>query len=158
MKRWILLLFAAAACLAASVGPVSAGDTASAGYSITEYDMDVAVHENNVYTVTETIGVLFQDGPVAQHGIYRNIPVVTTLKRTIGDRQVNKTHYALITDLEISDTELGDVAYESRRDGNELEIKIGDPEVAVSGEHTYIIKYKYDVGADNITEFDDVYF
>lgn len=56
MKRWILLLFAAAACLAASVCPVSASDTASAGYSITEYDMDVAVHENNVYTVTETIG------------------------------------------------------------------------------------------------------
>ena len=158
MKRWILLLFAAAACLAASVCPVSASDTASAGYSITEYDMDVAVHENNVYTVTETIGVLFQDGPVAQHGIYRNIPVVTTLKRTIGDRQVNKTHYALITDLEISDMELGDVAYESRRAGNDLEIKIGDPDVAVSGEHTYVIKYKYDVGADNITEFDDVYF
>ena len=158
MKRWILLLFAVAACLAASVCPVSASDTASAGYSITEYDMDVAVHENNVYTVTETIGVLFQDGPVAQHGIYRNIPVVTTLKRTIGDRQVNKTHYALITDLEISDMELGDVAYESRRAGNDLEIKIGDPDVAVSGEHTYVIKYKYDVGADNITEFDDVYF
>lgn len=54
--------------------------------------------------------------------------------------------------------ELGDVAYESRRAGNDLEIKIGDPDVAVSGEHTYVIKYKYDVGADNITEFDDVYF
>lgn len=156
MKKWFISLLTAVALLAALAG-VSAQDAVSGGYSVTNYDMDIAVHENNVYTVTETIDVLFSDGLEPQHGIYRDIPVVTTFERRVGGKEVNRTSYALITDLEISDSEGGDVAFEAQREGDDYEIRIGDSDVEVTGEHTYIIKYRYDVGADNISEYDDIY-
>lgn len=124
-------------------------------FVIERYDVDILVEENNVLHITEHINVDFQNG---RHGIYREIPVVVTAQRDIEGENAQTTHYIKVKNITVSDSIYGASApFEQYREGQNLVIMIGKEKQIVRGEVNYTISYDYDIGADGIEEFDELY-
>ena len=98
--------------------PLATQDYARSGYTTKVFNVDVKVNKDYSYEFTETITVDFK---YAKHGIYRKIPIASNYK---------------IKDISV---EGGDVKVTKDRYAN---IRIGSPNSYVTGEKTYIIKYK----------------
>ncbi len=146
MKKFKVLVIAILLSLGFAVAPVSAKSTSKGGYTITKYNVDINVNENNVLDITEDISVNFSE---KRHGIFRNIPVYNKVKRN--DGSTSKVR-AKITDIAVSEQ------YSTSRDGDSLELKIGDPDLQVFGDKNYRITYKYDLGRDVLDSADEFYF
>lgn len=113
-------------------------------YTITDYDVEIDVTQNNVYHISETISVLFKE---PRHGIYRDIPT----------RYYGYSHD--ITDIKVYNPQLGMVYnYDVSNKGSGIEIKIGDADIFVEGSQIYRIDYTYDGSDDLINEYDEFYF
>lgn len=93
-------------------------DYARSGYTTKAFDVDVKVNKDYSYEFTETITVDFKS---AKHGIYRKIPIASNYK---------------IKDISV---EGGDVKVTK---DNYVNIRIGSPNSYVTGEKTYVIRYK----------------
>ena len=117
---------------------------ADTGYKIENYKVDIKVKENNVLDIKEVIDVNFLE---QRHGIIRNIPVKNKYYRD--------DHYteskAIIRNLTINDR------YTTSYSNGEYSYKIGRASEYVIGRKQYIISYSYDVGEDNIDEYDELY-
>jgi len=110
-------------------------------FVINNYHILVTLTNDQTFQVTETIQVTFS---TERHGIYRDIPLCFT---TID----GKRNRLLLYDVEVD----GFKQKLSRSDCN-LNIRIGDPDLYVDGEQTYVIHYTVDHGylyEENHTEF-----
>lgn len=126
------------------------------GYAITGYDVHVKVNENNVYDITEKISTDFAS---PKHGIYRDIPVVSQVQWEINNQKVTRTYRPKVSNISVADGSTGEpVQYQKSRDGDNLELKIGDPDQTFTGGKTYVIRYSLDVGADGVSQFDELYY
>lgn len=122
--------------LVAVLGTVSA---AGGSYEITRYDIRMEVATDNSYRITETLDVhFFQE----QHGIYRDIPTVTY-----------NGYSAFVKDIRID----GD-PYEISREGQNLRIRIGDPDRYAPQDKRYILSYRFIIGDDRLKDMDEVYY
>jgi uncharacterized membrane protein YgcG len=93
-----------------------------------------AVVRADRHLVVEEV-VTYDFGDTERHGIYRDIPV----------RYVrNGTTFLLRLNVERVMRDGQDEPYETSRDGNDLSIKIGDPDRTIVGPHTYSIRYSTD--------------
>lgn len=126
----ILLIFIAIMSFTSSV-------FADNGYYIKNYDVSIKVNEDSTYEVVEVIDVYFSEN---RHGIYRTIPTNYSNQR------------AIISDVSINSP------YATSRTMQETTYKIGDADVTLTGDMQYVISYTYDVGDDNIPEFDQFYY
>ncbi len=115
------------------------------GYEINSYDCYYKVTEDNVYHVVETIDVTFNE---YRHGIYRQIPEVNYIERLDGSKD---TIVAQVDVRSCSDE------YSDERVGNDREIKIGDPDEEIIGDHTYTIVYDVKWGNDRVDGEDEFY-
>ena len=140
-KNYIKLLFISFFLFL--IFPLSA--SASNGYTIENYEVDIKVNENNVLNVKEVIDA---DFIYEKHGIIRNIPYKNTYYRT-GKTVETK---AKIRNLKVN------APYSETKENGELKIKIGSASETITGNKQYVITYDYDVGDDNIEEYDDLYF
>ena len=120
--------------------------TSAGGYTITKYHIDINVNENNVLDITEDISVNFSE---KRHGIFRKLPVYNRVTREDGSVSKNR---AKITDIAVSEQ------YTDSREGDYLELKIGDPDRKIIGDKNYRITYKYDLGRDPLKEVDEFYY
>lgn len=118
----------------------------SSGYVIENYDIDMIVNENNVFDITETITVDFSE---EKHGIYRKIPLKNYVIRQDGTFSKNKA--------QISNISVNEKYTTSKENGYEA-IKIGDSNKTLTGVHTYIIKYTYNIGKDPLKDADELYY
>lgn len=145
------LLWLAAVCAILFFVPASAAaqddPRGSEGFYITGYDVNAVISEDNVYDVTETIGVHYTE---KKHGIIRVIPVNTEMKR-IG-RESTKVS------SRVWDVSVAGYDYSVEYDSKEVDIKIGSADRYVSGDKTYVIKYKIGFGDDGLPEVDEVYY
>lgn len=116
------------------------------GYTITSYDMDITVNENNILDITENIQVYYKD---YRHGIIRSIPLQNKVVRTDGSYTITHTKVSSIS---------CDEPYTTSISGNHLSIKIGDESKTITGEHSYTLHYSYDLGADPLKYQDEFYF
>lgn len=123
--------------------PLSA--KADDGYIIEKYNVDIKVNENNVLNVTETIDVNFS---LESHGIMRNIP----LKNRYSRKGITTETKAKIDNLEVNEQ------YSKTKEDGDLILKIGDPYETITGPKQYVISYDYDVGDDNVDQYDELYF
>ena len=119
---------------------------ASSDYVIDKYDINAVVNDDNSFVITETITAYFN---APRHGIYRKIPLRNEIVRLDGSKSHNR---AIISGIEVSE------GYTTSYSGNEMEIKIGSENTTITGEHTYVIKYIYDLGKDHVKKFDELYF
>lgn len=121
-------------------------ETQASEYTIEAYHISMIVNEDNTFDITERIEAYFN---VPKHGIYRKIPLKNSVIRRDGTRSNNK---AQISNIEISEN------YILSEEGDYKYIKIGDENSTLTGTHTYIIKYKYNIGKDPLENEDELYF
>ncbi len=119
----------------------------SVGYTITKYDIVMNVNEYNYFDITETITANFTGSE--KHGIIRSIPYYNKVYRTDGS---SSTTRAKITNISV------DNSYSTSTEDGNLKIKIGDADKVVSGNVTYVIKYRYDLRRDPLTDKDELYY
>ena len=115
-------------------------------YTINKYDIDMIVNEDNTFEITENITAYFN---IPKHGIFRKIPLRNEVTRTDGTKSKNR---ARITNIIVSE----DYVY-NIENGYKI-LKIGNEKETVTGEHSYTIKYKYDIGKDPLKNADEFYF
>src|SRR3972149_8535101 len=105
---------------------------ADEGWAIPSFEAHIEVTPDGALQISETVFANF--GGLSKHGIFRDIPVVYAL----GDK-LNRVY-----DLDVRSVTDGggrSLQYEVSREGSYLHVKIGDPNVTVSGAQTYRITY-----------------
>ena len=132
------LVFAAAVFLLAVLFAPTAGaqNYNSYDYYIKDFFVDVVANSDRSYDVTETITVVFNE---ESHGIFRDIQTVSS---------VEQYHIANINVA-------GDPFTVSER-SDYINVRIGDPDVYITGEKTYTISYTrvhYDDGEPDYDYF-----
>lgn len=115
-------------------------------YIISSYNVDITVNKNNVLDITETITARFN---IPKHGIIRTIPYLNTVTRLDGTASKN---YANISDLTVDDE------FKTKKSNGEYEIRIGSTTKTITGNKTYKIKYKYNLGKDPLKDKDELYY
>ncbi len=108
-------------------GFILANPVLAENFYIDNYEVIMDVNKNKSVQITENIEVDFFN---ASHGIYRNIPYKN----------------ASISNISVSEQHTNSYS------GNNVNIKIGDPDKYISGKHHYTIKYLYNYH-DNKNEF-----
>jgi uncharacterized membrane protein len=136
MKKFLLLVFIAIVILL----PKSGAD-AEGNFVIDSFESNVALQEDGIIQVSETINVTFS---VSSHGIYRDIPIVYQQADNV--KKFTEVNIESVTDGK------NDIRYNIERNKNNLRIKIGDPNILVLGEKQYWIVYNV---AGVIQSFDD---
>ncbi len=121
-----------------------AGGLESSARSMLPYVID----ESGTFSVTEDIIVDF--GSLERHGIFRDIPV---------EYEYDKDSNRLIdiTGISVSDG-LSPVQFEVSDEGPNRRIKIGDPDVLVSGQQRYVISYTVNDGLNPFDDHDELYW
>ena len=122
------------------------GAKADNGYYISDYNIKINVNEDNSYDITENITADFLEN---RHGIIRQIPLKNTITRNDGTKEVN---HPKITEISVNDS------YKKYHENDNLVLKIGDSDKIVTGTKDYLISYKYSIGKDKNTDFDELYF
>lgn len=98
---------------------------------VRSFDSDIQLQPDGTLDVTETIVMDF--GADQRHGIYRTLPVRF-------NRYANSYTVGLKV-LEVTDENSNDRDYTTARMGRDVKIRIGDPDVTVSGVQTYKLRY-----------------
>jgi uncharacterized membrane protein YgcG len=114
-------------------------------YLIDRYDVDVSVNENNTMDIMESIDAYFN---ISKHGIIRTIPLKNYILRLDGTTATNR---AIVDNIRVNEQFSTSVS-----DGNKV-IKIGNPDVTLTGTKTYKIDYSYNLGKDTGKEYDELY-
>ena len=137
----LLSFFAAAICLS----PQEA--RAASNFWIEDYDIQIVVNEDDTYVVTETISVHFM---LPSHGIYRSIPLRTTLDR---DGQ-KTTYFAKVEDF----TMLSGQQWVDESASRKFIARIGNAAFFADTDTVYKMRYTYDTRGDHFKGGDEVYF
>lgn len=120
----------------------------AAAEKIQSFSSDIVLLPDSSYTVTETIQYDFESAE--KHGIYRDIPV--HYKRPSGDYNVRLTIQNVTDENNIA------YPYTASGQGDDLRLKIGDPDTTITGEHTYIISYTVVRGINYFQNQDELYW
>lgn len=148
MKK-LTVFFTAVLCTVLLLLPsvsASAYSGYDSSYYIRDYDVNIDVQENNSLLVTETITAHFNR---EKHGIYRYIPLRNKVKRTDGS---SGTVRAKVKNLKVNNK------YSTSVENSDYVIKIGDEDVTLLGDQTYIISYTYEMGKDIGEGYDELYY
>ncbi|MCB9818573.1 DUF2207 domain-containing protein [Candidatus Nomurabacteria bacterium] len=113
--------------------------------TIRSFVSDITLESDGSFSVSETIVYDFEDEE--RHGIFRFIPT----KHFQESEEWFKERYLEIDNLSVS-VDGEETPFERSENVGELEVKIGDPNRTISGEHTYIINYTVEGG---LTYYDE---
>lgn len=122
--------------------------TAHAKELLSDFVVDIAIRPDGSFHVSEAITYDF--GPNDRHGIFRNIPYI--YETDIG------SYKAELTDFEVTDANGTPYIFEEERKGNNIRLKIGDPDTTIRGAHTYVIQYDVHDALLNFSSFDELYW
>jgi hypothetical protein len=120
---------------------------------IVRFSSDIVAKNDASMMVTETIEYNF--GDASRHGIYRDIPTEYVTK--LGAKQSINIKVESVTD-ESEKGYASDTPYEESSSGGVLDIKIGDPNTLVSGQHTYVIRYRVLYAFGYFDSYDELYW
>jgi uncharacterized membrane protein YgcG len=150
MKRYLRHVFAFAVLVAvlitSSIGPRRTA--AQEDWVIRSFDARYIIEESGAVGITEEITVDF--GSEQRHGIFRDIRV-----RQKYDDDSNRLYN--ITGISVTDGLLP-VQFETSEEGADLRIKIGDPDVLVSGSQRYVISYTLNGALNPFDDHDELYW
>ena len=109
---------------------------------MSSFTADYVLDAEGGATVTETIDYVFGTSSGAKHGIYRNI-VTRQAVDDPNDKSNEDTYRYYALDLESVTSPTGAPTQTQLTDqsGGQTQIRIGDPNVTVSGSETYVLKY-----------------
>ena len=116
---------------------------------IRSYDVVIEVRPDDSLRITETIDYDFGASP--RHGIFRDVPTRVRYDDTY-DRLYPLRIESVHATGASAEFETGEI------DGGRTEIKIGDPDVTVTGEHVYTIVYTIDGAMNGFRDHDELYW
>ncbi len=144
--RQILLSTFTAAALLLLLGGSAAGQ--ATGEVIHSYVVEIRILDDGDLAVTETIEYDF--GPELRHGIFRTIPTRfhhdDVYDRVYAIRDVAVESQTAPSDVEVSE------------EGGSTVIRVGDPDVEISGRHTYTLSYRVEGALNAFDEHDELYW
>lgn len=121
--------------------------TAEGEEQIDNYAVELRIEQDSSLKVTETINYDF--GENQRHGIFRNIPY---------KYKARGGNFALrISDVTVTDG-TSDQPFTTSKSGGELVLKIGDPDVYVTGNHQYVIDYTVGRAMNYFADHDELYW
>lgn len=132
------------------------------GFYYKNFRVDAVVHRDNVWDITETIDVFFEE---PRHGIYRYIPLTFSLKHDVSLDEGNEPEviqgqvvqdwqvFQYRSDVESIDVEGGASTTEDSDDNNCV-IRIGSEWSEVTGDKRYVVRYKYIYRDDRRPNYD----
>ncbi|HEU4999966.1 MAG TPA: DUF2207 domain-containing protein, partial [Lapillicoccus sp.] len=142
----LILLLATAAFVglpATAYASVPAAPAANASFDrMSSFSADYVLDKDGGATVTETIDYVFGTSSGVKHGIYRNI--VTRQEVTDDSGKTSDDtyrYYALDVESVTSPTGAPTETKLTDQSGGTTQIRIGDPDVTVSGTQTYVLTY-----------------
>lgn len=143
LVKKILLLFTTFLFFFIFLNPVFAAED----WVIEKFNSKISILNNGKVYVTETIDVDF--GQLEKHGIYRDIPIVYYTDGA-----------PVYTELSISSVSSSGstITYQTRRKGDFMEIKIGDPNRLISGRVQYQISYLVEGALKSFPDHDELYW
>ncbi|MCH8815171.1 MAG: DUF2207 domain-containing protein [Chloroflexi bacterium] len=144
--RAVTIALALGIVIIVATGPASA--SAQEGWTIVSFDVTYEIHEDGTVQVTEQIDVDF--GTLERHGIFRDIPVEYTY-----DSDNNRL--IELSDLGVDDG-LSPIQWTIESTSPNLRIRIGDPNVLVTGEQSYRIQYTINNGLNPFTDHDELFW
>ena len=121
---------------------------AAAGPQIDDYQTQIVVNRDSSLNITETIDYNF--GLESSHGIYRDIPVKYS-------RGVN-AYDLRITQIQVTDGSGQPYKFSISHSGSNLRVKIGDPDVLLSGVHIFKIGYTVGRALNYFPDHDELYW
>lgn len=144
MRRATAVLLAVGVLTLWSAGATSA----QAAEAIRSYDVAIEIRDDGSLLITETIDYDF--GSSERHGIFRDVPTRLSYDDT-NDRVyrlevVSVTATGAPNDVEVTE------------EGTSTHIRIGDPDVTVSGRHTYTIVYGVEGALNGFPEHDELFW
>ena len=142
--RLFLSVLAAAAAATLLAAPANADE----GWVITSFHADIQIATDSSLTITEDIHADF--GALQKHGIFRYIPLRYRYDNT------HDRYYEMTIDS-VTDGSRPLPYTTSVTNGNEV-IKIGDPNVLVSGSNRYVLTYKITGAMNAFADHDELYW
>lgn len=121
---------------------------ADEGWVIDSFESYIIIQKDGRVNIEEKIDVNF--GNLEKHGIYRDIPYVYKPSD-------NGKIYTQIDVIEVS-SGISKIPYEVFRNGANLRIKIGDPNITVSGKQNYKINYLVSGVLSSYYNYDELYW
>ncbi|NCB41882.1 MAG: DUF2207 domain-containing protein [Clostridia bacterium] len=120
-------------------------------YETKDYHVDLIVHEDNTFSVKEVITV---DFTTPAHGIYRYI----TVGGDIFYNDENGDLQSIRGNLKISNVDAGDVELDESTDSYNVVLRLGSPDITLTGLKTYTLTYDAQAYDDGVESFDQVYW
>jgi uncharacterized membrane protein len=115
---------------------------------INDFQTQVTINNDSSINVREEIVYDFADQE--SHGIYRFIPI---------SYQARGGNYRLrISDISVTDETGANYNFTISYPGKNIELKIGDANRLISGQHTYIISYKVKKAINYFDTWDELYW
>lgn len=128
--------------------PSSAAELSSSGEHISNFSVELAVNQDGSVLVRETIRYHFVS---PRHGIFRDIPVEYT------DRY-GQNKNLVIDEIRVTNEQGKEYPFTVSSEGRKKQIKIGDPDQTVNGDHTYVISYRVHYALGYFENFDEFYW
>ncbi len=130
------------------IGEEIAEETEEIVEKINRFDVEITINSDSSIIVTEKIAYDF--GTQNRHGIYRVIPI-----RYKTERGIYKLDFRV---QNVVDETGSKYRYETSRRRDYIGIKIGDPDIYVTGENIYIITYEVSGALNYFDEHDELYW
>ncbi|MBC5648344.1 DUF2207 domain-containing protein [Christensenella tenuis] len=152
MKRKMKQLAVLAAAALLLLLPLTAFAQAAPDYVISSEEITIRVNRDNTYDISKKITADFSRSVGETHGITETVPVDMQLKRMVNGNFVENGAHAVLSDV------TANVPSETEKDGGNMVIRLGDPDITVTGVQEYEYSYRYDLGADTLTDADEFYY
>jgi predicted membrane protein DUF2207 len=149
MRKVKLGLAIAAVVLLALGTPMTASAISDEGWIVGSFAAQILVRATGVVEITETINADF--GAQQKHGIFRHIPVRYRYDDT-RDRVYE------LTVRSVTDATGRSWRYERSEQGSDVVLKIGDPNVNVTGKQTYRISYEVMGALNGFADHDELFW
>jgi uncharacterized membrane protein len=116
---------------------------------IDSFTADIKINGDGTINVKESITYDF--GSLYRHGIFREIPFIKV-------NVVGKKYRMEFSDFAVKDEGGIPYQYKVTREGDEISIKIGDPDRTITGVKRYIIDYKVSGALTYFSDHDELYW
>ena len=117
--------------------------------AIHDYAVEIEILDDGDLRITETIDYDF--GAQLRHGIFRTIP-----SRYYFDEVYDRIHR--IEDVSVTATGGAPSNVEVSQEGSSTVIRVGDPDVEISGRHTYTLTYRVEGALNAFSDHDELYW
>jgi len=142
MKRKIIIFYVIAIC-----GMFNFASSAAAE-EISDFRSEIKINADSSINVAEKIEYDF--GALSRHGIFRNIPI--KYKARGGNYNLR------ISNISVTDENRLSYKFQKSYPGNNIQIKIGDPNSLISRKKTYVINYKINRAINYFDSYDELYW